>query len=81
MRPLTDCVHDVGELWAAADVFLSLVDNIQETFGITPLEAMAAGLPVVASDWDGYRYTMRDSDVPVFSYDKSQVGINVTAQY
>lgn len=50
----------LGELWAAADIFLSLVDNIQETFGITPLEAMAAGLPVVASDWDGYRHTMRD---------------------
>jgi D-inositol-3-phosphate glycosyltransferase len=50
----------VGELWAASDLFLSLVDNIQETFGITPLEAMAAGLPVVASDWDGYRYTLRD---------------------
>jgi glycosyltransferase involved in cell wall biosynthesis len=50
----------VGELWAAADIFLSLVDNIQETFGITPLEAMAAALPVVASDWDGYRATVRD---------------------
>jgi len=50
----------LGELWAAADIFLSLVDNIQETFGIAPVEAMAAGLPVVASDWDGYRYTMRD---------------------
>ena len=50
----------VGKMWAASDVFLSLVDNIQETFGITPLEAMAAGLPVVASDWDGYRFTMRD---------------------
>lgn len=50
----------LGELWAGADIFLSLVDNIQETFGITPLEAMAAGLPVVASDWDGYRATLRD---------------------
>ncbi|WP_293676629.1 glycosyltransferase family 4 protein [uncultured Phenylobacterium sp.] len=49
----------VGDLWAGADIFLSLVDNIQETFGITPLEAMAAGLPVVASDWDGYRATVR----------------------
>jgi hypothetical protein len=46
-------------LWAGADIFLSLVDNIQETFGITPLEAMAAGLPVVVSDWDGYRFTVR----------------------
>lgn len=52
----------VGELWAAGDFFLTLVDNIQETFGITPIEAMAAGLPVVASDWDGYRYTMRDGE-------------------
>lgn len=50
----------VSEMWAASDIFLSLVDNIQETFGITPLEAMAAGLPVVVSDWDGYRYTVRD---------------------
>lgn len=50
----------LGSLWAAADIFLSLVDNIQETFGITPLEAMASGLPVVVSDWDGYRYTVRD---------------------
>lgn len=52
----------LGRLWAAADIFLSLVDNIQETFGITPLEAMAAGLPVVASDWDGYRFTVRDGE-------------------
>lgn len=50
----------VGECWAGADIFLSLVDNIQETFGITPIEAMAAGLPVVVSDWDGYRFTVRD---------------------
>ena len=33
----------VSQSWAAADVFLSLVDNIQETFGLTPIEAMAAG--------------------------------------
>lgn len=46
--------------WAGADVFCSLSDNIQETFGITPIEAMAAGLPVVVSDWDGYKDTVRD---------------------
>lgn len=52
----------LGGLWGGADIFISLVDNIQETFGITPLEAMAAGLPVVVSDWDGYRYTVRDGE-------------------
>ncbi|TAJ72177.1 MAG: glycosyltransferase [Phenylobacterium sp.] len=50
----------LADLWAGSDIFLSLVDNIQETFGITPLEAMASGLPVVVSDWDGYRATVRD---------------------
>jgi starch synthase len=45
--------------WASADVFCSLSDNIQETFGIVPIEAMAAGLPVVVSDWDGYKNTVR----------------------
>ena len=46
--------------WACADLFCSLSDNIQETFGITPIEAMAAGLPVVVTDWDGYKDTVRD---------------------
>ncbi|BBK29795.1 glycosyl transferase family 1 [Stella humosa] len=50
------------EIWHAADVFASLVDNIQETFGLAPVEAMAAGLPVVVSDWDGYRDTVRDGE-------------------
>jgi starch synthase len=46
--------------WFAADIFVSLADSVQETFGLTPIEAMAAGLPVVVSDWDGYRDTVRD---------------------
>jgi alpha-maltose-1-phosphate synthase len=46
--------------WAASDVFASLSDNIQETFGLTPIEAMAAGLPCIVTDWNGYRDTVRD---------------------
>jgi starch synthase len=46
--------------WQAADVFISLSDNIQETFGLTPVEAMAAGLPVIVADWNGYKETVRD---------------------
>lgn len=48
-----------SEIWYAADVFTSLVDNIQETFGLTPIEAMAAGLPIVVTDWDGYKDTVQ----------------------
>ncbi len=51
--------EDRTTAWAGADVFCSLSDNIQETFGIVPIEAMAAGLPVVVSDWDGYKDTVR----------------------
>jgi starch synthase len=47
-------------IWFAADIFISLSDNIQETFGLTPIEAMAAGLPVLAGDWDGYRESVRN---------------------
>lgn len=46
-------------IWFACDIFCSFSDNIQETFGLTPIEAMAAGLPVLVSDWDGYRDTVR----------------------
>lgn len=45
--------------YLAADIFVSLADNIQETFGLAPIEAMAAGLPCVVSDWDGYKDTVR----------------------
>ena len=47
--------------WQSADIFCSLSDNIQETFGISPVEAMASGLPVVVSDWNGYKETVRDN--------------------
>ena len=49
-------------LWAAGDIFLSLIDNMQESFGLTPIEAMAAGLPRVISDWDGYRDCVTHGD-------------------
>ncbi len=51
---------DKRVLLSAADVFVSPVDNLQETFGQSVIEALAAGLPVVASDFDGYKDTVDD---------------------
>lgn len=48
------------ELLAAADVFVSPTENIQESFGLTIAEAMAAGLPVVASDWGSHGELVED---------------------
>jgi hypothetical protein len=49
-------------IWHAADIFSSPADNIQETFGLTLVQAMACGLPVVASDWNGYRDIIADGE-------------------
>jgi glycosyltransferase involved in cell wall biosynthesis len=54
---------------SGADVFMFLIDNIQETFGLAPIEGMAAGLPILASDWDG----MKDTITP-------DVGFRVTTR-
>jgi len=49
-------------LLAACDVFVSPADNLQETFGLSILEAMAAGRPVVASDFSGYRDLVKEGE-------------------
>jgi len=51
--------RDKLKSFAISDIFISLVDNYQETFGLTPLEAMASKLPVIVSDWNGYKDTVR----------------------
>lgn len=43
---------------SGGDVFVFPIDNLQETFGLAPIEAMAAGLPVIVSDWDGMKDTV-----------------------
>ncbi len=47
-------------IWCIGDIFISLADNIQETFGLTPIEAMASGIPVIVTDWNGYKESVRD---------------------
>ena len=46
---------NVEELMFAADALLSPSDNIQESFGLNVVEAMAAGMEIIASDWNGYK--------------------------
>lgn len=48
------------DLLAAADILVSMVDNTQETFGLSLLEAMGHGVPVVASRFDGYKDLVED---------------------
>ncbi|MFZ3005049.1 MAG: glycosyltransferase family 4 protein [Phenylobacterium sp.] len=72
-------------VWGAADIFLSLADSVQETFGLTPVEAMAAGLPAVVSDWDGYKDTVRDGldgfRIPTWSPGPGEAGAEMARDY
>ncbi|MFW5488761.1 MAG: glycosyltransferase family 4 protein [Desulfovibrio sp.] len=64
------------ELFQAADIFVSIADNPQETFGLTILEAGAFALPVIASDYDGYKDLVQDEGpgllVPTIGPDTTQ---------
>lgn len=71
MQIWTEVPHDqLSGIYLMADIFVSPSDNVQETFGLAPLEAMAAGLPVVLSDWNGYKELIEDEKhgylVPVY---------------
>lgn len=58
VRVLTDVREHLADLYRAADVFVSPSDNLQESFGLAAIEAMASGVPQVCSDWNGYRDTV-----------------------
>jgi glycosyltransferase involved in cell wall biosynthesis len=65
---LGECVLCYGQFdeslkplfYAAADICVFPVDNVQETYGLAVLEAMAASRPVIASRWSGYTELVQD---------------------
>lgn len=81
---LTDVREGLEDLYRAADVFVSPSDNLQESFGLAVIEAMASGLPQIVSDWNGHRDTVVDDEtgflVPTYGVDvDAEVRSNVSA--
>ena len=91
LGPLINLCHNIGlslkifsrpdetlkkKILAQGDIFISLADNYQETFGLTVLEAQAMGLPVIVSDFDGYKELVQNQKsgflVPTYGHPASQ---------
>lgn len=63
VRILKNISHaDKINLLKTSDIFFSPVDNFQETFGLSIIEAMCAGIPIVCSDWGGYKDLIDDKE-------------------
>lgn len=52
--------HELKYYYSAADIFIST--PWYEPFGITPLESMACGTPVIGSEVGGIKYTVKDGE-------------------
>lgn len=70
------------ELLSEADVLFSPVDSFQETFGLVLLEAMAMGLPIIASDWSGYKELIEEGKngflIPTIMSKKAIEGVSLS---
>ncbi len=64
---------ELVKLYSQAKAFLAL--SRDEDFGITPVEAMACGTPVVAFNGGGYKETVVDGKTGVFFDDYSASGL------
>jgi len=66
IRLYTNIGTSIGSVMQAADVYLSL--HRSEGFGLTLLEAMAAGRPVIATNWSGNIDFMTPEDSLLIGY-------------
>ncbi|MDZ7586478.1 MAG: glycosyltransferase [Patescibacteria group bacterium] len=64
---------ELGKLYSGAKAFLALAQD--EDFGITPVEAMSYGCPVIAFNGGGYKETVVDGKTGVLFKDYSIEGL------
>ncbi|MEO0139531.1 MAG: glycosyltransferase family 4 protein [candidate division WOR-3 bacterium] len=60
--------------YRSADVFVSPATR-SESFGMVLLEAMASGVPVVATNNEGYRYVVKDGENGLLSEPENEVDL------
>jgi len=65
--------EELYELYAKAKGFIALAR--EEDFGITPVEAMAAGTPVIAFNGGGFRESIIDGETGILIDDTDEVTI------
>lgn len=65
--------EELAGLYANAKGFLALAKD--EDFGITPVESMLAGTPVVAFNGGGYKETIIEGETGLFFYEYSLPGL------
>lgn len=42
-------------LYSSADFYLAMSDTVNESFGLSVVESLCCGTPVIAADWNGYK--------------------------
>ena len=58
--------NELNQMFNAADAFINLTLHHDENFGLSQVEAMSAGLPVIGTAWGGLKDTITQNDVGFF---------------
>jgi glycosyltransferase involved in cell wall biosynthesis len=66
--------HELKYFYSAADIFITT--PWYEPFGITPLEAMACGTPVIGSDVGGIKYSVSHGRTGLLVHPKDPVALS-----